>query len=257
MMRHETLFSGSTTQTSRRLRPQAWLPTPCGRPVRCQPRVARAVAATTAHDWGNCATASCRGAPAALRLYGAGVGAPVHPRAARGDPGGTLCPAPPPARVVPQCGHHVPCPPAPGTPTQQTSLHATERDTPRMTQARAAYQQRTATRDLRRVKCVDAAGVNLARTRLYGRAPRGERSVGTIPLNDGAHSTLRGALGIDGLQAVMTVEGATDADVVRTSVTQVLGPTLAPGDMVVLDHLSAHKAPGIQPALARRRARRL
>jgi transposase len=66
-----------------------------------------------------------------------------------------------------------------------------------------------------------------------------------------------GALGSDGLHAVMTVEGATDADVFRTYVKPVLGPTLAPGDMVVLDHLSAHKAPGIQQALARRRARLL
>jgi hypothetical protein len=84
---------------------------------------------------------------------------------------------------MPQCGHHGPCPPAPGVPTKKTSLHAIERDTPRVAQARAAYQQRTATRDLPRVKCVDEAGVNLAMTRLYGRAPRGERRVGTLPLN--------------------------------------------------------------------------
>jgi hypothetical protein len=126
-----------------------------------------------------------------------------------------------------------------------------------VTQARAAYQQRTATLDLRRVKFVDEAGVNLVMTRLYGRAPRGERSVGTIPLNYGANITLMGALGIDGLHAVMTVEGDTDADVFRTYVKQVLGPTLAPGDIVVLDNLSAHKASGIQQALARRRARLL
>jgi transposase len=111
--------------------------------------------------------------------------------------------------------------------------------------------------DLRPMKFVDEAGVNLAMTRLYGRAPRGERSVGTIPLNYGANITLLGALGVEGLQAVMTVEGATDADVFRTYVTRVLGPTLAPGDIVVLDNLSAHKAPGIQQALARRRARLL
>ena len=64
-----------------------------------------------------------------------------------------------------------------------------------------------------------------------------------------------GALGSDGLQAVMTVEGAADADVFRTYVKQVLGPTLAPGEILVLDNLSAHKAPGIQQALARRRVR--
>jgi transposase len=139
---------------------------------------------------------------------------------------------------------------------EKKSLHASERDTPRVEQARVTYQQRTASLDLRRVKFVDEAGINLAMTRLYGRAPRGERSVGTIPLNDGANITRLGALGV-GLQAVMTVEGATDADVFRTCVKQVLGPTLAPGDIVVLDHLSAHKAPGSQQALARRRTRLL
>jgi hypothetical protein len=168
-----------------------------------------------------------------------------------------LCPAPAPARAAPQCGHHVPRPPASGASAKKKSLQATERDTPRVEQARAAYQQRTASLDLRRLKFVDEAGINLAMTRLYGRAPRGERSVGTIPLNYGANITRLGALGVEGLQAVMTVEGATDADVFRTYVKQVLGPTLAPGDIVVLDNLSAHKAPGIQQALARRRTRLL
>jgi transposase len=104
---------------------------------------------------------------------------------------------------------------------------------------------------------VDEAGINLAMTRLYGRAPKGERVVGTVPQNYGENITLLGALGDEGLQAVMTVEGATDADVFRAYVKQVLGPTLAPGDIVVLDNLSSHKATGIQQALARRRARLL
>jgi transposase len=85
----------------------------------------------------------------------------------------------------------------------------------------------------------------------------GEGSVGTIPLNYETNITLLGVLASAGLQAVMTVEGATDADFFRTYVKQVLGPTLAPGDIVVLDNLSAHKAPGIQQVLARRRARLL
>jgi transposase len=56
---------------------------------------------------------------------------------------------------------------------------------------------------------------------------------------------------------VMTVDGATDTEGFRTYVTQVLGPTLAPGDIVVMDNLRAHKAVGIQQALARRGARLL
>ena len=110
--------------------------------------------------------------------------------------------------------------------------------------------------DLRRLKFVDEASVNLAMTRLYGRAPKGERVMGSVPRNYGENITLLGALGADGLQAVMTVEGATDADVFRSDVKPGLGPTLASGDIVVLDHRSAHKATGMQHALARRRARR-
>jgi transposase len=69
--------------------------------------------------------------------------------------------------------------------------------------------------------------------------------------------TMLGTLGIYGLQAVMTVEGSTNADVFRTYVKQVLGPTLIPGDMVVMDNLQAHKAVGVQQALTRRGARLL
>jgi transposase len=104
---------------------------------------------------------------------------------------------------------------------------------------------------------VDESGVNLAMTRLYGRAPRGVRVVGSVPQNYGPNVTILGALGIQGLQAVMTVDGATDAEVFRTYVKRVLGPTLRPGDIVVMDNLRAHKAVGVQQALARRGARLL
>ena len=149
----------------------------------------------------------------------------------------------------------MPHPPTPGAPTKKKSLHAAERETPRVQQARTAYRQRTATLDLRRLKFVDEAGVNLAMTRLYGRAPKGERVIGTVPQNYGENLTMLGALGLQGIQAVMTVNGATDAEVFRTYIKRVLGPTLVPGDIVVLDNLSAHKAVGVQQALARRRVR--
>jgi hypothetical protein len=107
------------------------------------------------------------------------------------------------------------------------------------------------------VKCIDESAVNLAMTRMYGRAPPGERVIGHAPRHYGEHITLLGTLGIEGLQAVMTVHGATDADGFRMYVKRVLGPTLVPGDLVVMDNLSAHKARGVQQALARRRVRRL
>ena len=50
-----------------------------------------------------------------------------------------------------------------------------------------------------------------------------------------------GAVRIDGSTACMTIEGATNAEVFRTYVKEVLLPTLHPGDILVMDNLSAHK----------------
>jgi transposase len=47
---------------------------------------------------------------------------------------------------------------------------------------------------------------------------------------------------LDGSTACMTVDGATDTEVFRAYVRQVLGPTLRPGDVVIMDNLSPHKS---------------
>jgi hypothetical protein len=142
--------------------------------------------------------------------------------------------------------HHVARPHARGTATHKKSLHASERDTERAQQARVRSWQRIASLAPRRLKFVDESGVDVAMTRRYGRAPRGERVIGAVPQNYRQNVTMLGALGVHGIQAVMTVEGATDTEVFRTDVQQVLGPSLAPGDVVVLDNFGVHKAVGIQ-----------
>jgi transposase len=86
-------------------------------------------------------------------------------------------------------------------------------------------------------------------TPLYGRAPRGERALGSVPQNYGENLTLIGALSLSGLQAPMTVDGASDGEVFRAYVEQVLCPTLESEDVVVMDNLSAHKVSGIREAI--------
>jgi transposase len=49
------------------------------------------------------------------------------------------------------------------------------------------------------------------------------------------------AIRLDGSTACMTVEGATDTEIFRAYVREVLCPTLRPGDIVILDNLSPHK----------------
>jgi transposase len=92
-------------------------------------------------------------------------------------------------------------------------------------------------------------------TRRYGRAPKGERVVGAVPQHDGANVTMLATLGSHGVEAVMTIEGATDAEVFRVYVEQVLRPTLRPGDIVMMDNLRAHNATGIREAMEQSGAR--
>jgi transposase len=46
---------------------------------------------------------------------------------------------------------------------------------------------------------------------------------------------------LDGRTAALALEGATDTEVFQVYVREVLGPTLRPGDIVVMDNLSPHK----------------
>jgi transposase len=99
------------------------------------------------------------------------------------------------------------------------------------------------------MKFVDESGLNIAMTRRYGRAPRGERVHDAVPENYGRNVTILGALSCDGLEAVMTVDAATDTNVFRAYVTHVLAPSLKPDDIVVMDNLSAHKVPDIETTI--------
>ena len=47
---------------------------------------------------------------------------------------------------------------------------------------------------------------------------------------------------LDGTTACMALEGATDTEVFRAYVREVLVPALKPGDIVVMDNLSPHKS---------------
>lgn len=47
---------------------------------------------------------------------------------------------------------------------------------------------------------------------------------------------------LDGSTACMTIPGATDTEVFRAYVREVLCPTLRPGDLVIMDNLAPHKS---------------
>jgi transposase len=99
---------------------------------------------------------------------------------------------------------------------------------------------------------VDESGTHTSLTRLYGWAPHDQRASGSVPRNHGKNTTLVAALTPDGLRVPWMIEGAMDTATFEWYITEELGPTLRPGQVVVLDNLSVHKAASIRQALEAR-----
>ena len=109
--------------------------------------------------------------------------------------------------------------------------------------------------DVARFVFVDETSTNLTYGRRYGRAPAGRRLDQAVPLHGGPNVTLIAALTPDGLGALISVDGAVNGDVFAAYLDQVLGPTLRPGDVMVLDNLAVHKMDGLHEIVQKHGAR--
>jgi transposase len=126
------------------------------------------------------------------------------------------------------------------------TLHAAERDSEANRKRREEFLQTVQAIPPERLIFLDESGVTTQMTRQWGRAPKGQRVNEATPQGHWQVLTTLGAMSLRGIDAAMTVESATDGDVFRAYVEQVLCPKLRPGDVVVLDNLSAHKVTGIR-----------
>src|SRR5260370_33289317 len=93
--------------------------------------------------------------------------------------------------------------------------------------------------------------------RLYGRSPYGQRCVAALPHGHWKTTTFVGALRATGMTAPMVLDGPMDGLAFEAYVTQVLVPTLKPGDIVVMDNLAAHKRTDVAIAIEAAGARLL
>jgi transposase len=131
---------------------------------------------------------------------------------------------------------------------KKKSLHASERDTPRVRRKRRAFRKRIATVDPRHLVFLDETGANTAMTRTYGRAPRGQRVRGAVP-GHWKSVTLISGLRLSGVVAPLAIEGAMDATTFEAYVRQALVPQLGVGDVVVWDNLKPHQVAGARRAV--------
>jgi transposase len=85
--------------------------------------------------------------------------------------------------------------------------------------------------------------------RMYGRTPKGERCRAPVPHEHWKTITFVGGLTLAGVVAPMTLGCAMTGAAFLAYVEQVLAPTLRPGDVVVMNNLSAHKPVAIRAAI--------
>ncbi len=93
---------------------------------------------------------------------------------------------------------------------------------------------------------IDEFGATTTMQRTHGRAPPGERVVSRVPHGHWKVLSTIAAMTVGGISVSATFDGATDADTFAAFVREGLVPTLFPGQVVVLDNLSSHKAPEVR-----------
>lgn len=146
---------------------------------------------------------------------------------------------------------HRPRPGAFGHHAQKKSLACSEQQDPEVQKQRQAWQRRVKDIEPARFKFLDQTNAKTTLTRVFGRAPRGQRVREYVPDGRWQSLTLMGTVGYWGDTAALTYEGGTDVMVMLAFIDQVLAPVLHREHIVVLDRLSSHMNPLVAKAVQR------
>jgi len=120
--------------------------------------------------------------------------------------------------------------------------------------ARKTLQRRQARLDPRKLVFIDETSVSTTITRLYGRAPQGERLVQKVLHGSWKTVTFIAALRHDRVTAPFVLDGAMNGEMFKAYVEQFLAPTLKRDDIVFMDNASVHMVEGVEEAIEARGA---
>jgi transposase len=134
------------------------------------------------------------------------------------------------------------------SPLKKTA-HASEQERPDVAARRQTWFDAQPDLEPDDLVFIDETAVSTKMTRLRGRAPCGKRCRAPVPHGHWKTITFVVALRLCGLTAPMMIEGPMNGPTFLAYVEQVLVPTLRPGQIVVMDNLSAHKMPAIRVAI--------
>ena len=140
---------------------------------------------------------------------------------------------------------------------QKKTAHATEQDRPDILKRREEWFDGQLDLDPERLVFIDETWASTNMARRHGRCRRGERLRSGVPHGHWKTTTLVAGLRRTGMVAPMVLDGPINRDAFVAYVRQVLVPVLSPGDIVIMDNLSSHKAPAARDAIEAAGARLL
>jgi len=142
-----------------------------------------------------------------------------------------------------------------GMSRKKKTLIALEQRTERVQRARRRFVRRAHAQPARRFVFLDEFGARIDATRPWAWSYRGRRVHGYVPARVGANVTLIAGLSLRGVHAPCAFQGALNTDIFEAYVRDQLAAELRPGDIVVVDGLSAHRGREARRAIQARGAR--
>ncbi|MER8413026.1 IS630 family transposase [Mesorhizobium sp. M1342] len=140
---------------------------------------------------------------------------------------------------------------------KKNAAGASEQDRPDISRARQEWQTRRQPRmrlEPHRLVFIDETGTTTKMTRLRGRCLKGQRLRSKAPFGHWKTQTFIAGLRCHGLTAPFVIDTPMNRRIFETYVETQLAPTLAKGDVVILDNLAAHKSPTAEAAIRARGA---
>jgi transposase len=129
------------------------------------------------------------------------------------------------------------------------TLFASEQDRPKIARRRAQWRKYQGRLDPRRLVFIDETWAKTNMTSLRGWSKRGQKLVAKAPFGKWKTLTFVAALRHDRVDAPCVFDGPINGQVFTAYVEQFLVPTLAPGDIVIMDNLGSHKGQGVRKAI--------
>ena len=119
---------------------------------------------------------------------------------------------------------------------------------------RAAWRVTLAAKiDPKRLVFVDEMGTNTSLSVLRAWSRCGQRAYCSVPRNRGPNTTLLSSMTTEGMGPSLAVEGTTTGAIFfEAYVERALSPMLRPGQIVVMDNLSAHKGERVRELIEAR-----